>query len=391
MNPLAERLLNAIDAERIRARLFEMVTIPSPTGNARAVAEHYVELLRRIGLTSQLRPLEGRPDSPSVVARWAGSQARPLLQLAGHLDTIHTRHAAPRIEGGRLYGRGSADMKSGLTAIVEVVQIIVESGVPLPGSLLVTAYDLHEHPWGHGEAVRDLAEAGIVGDAVWVAEGPPDEVAVAVKGTTSFEIEISSPAGSPHELHPAPGTTNPFMAAIRLGQRLIEFGEQLEQQTIPLLGTETIFLSSIHGGDFYNRLPGSVVIGGTRRFAPGRSFAAIAAELQAIADAVVAGTELAVRVSLGPMMEGSRQSADSRLVKAVRSAYLVLYGREMPVTGQLFGADNERFANWAHIPAVCIGAGLGQSHADVEYVELEAVVGLARHLLLSALVFFDMV
>ncbi len=389
MNPLAERLLNAIDTERIRARLFEMVSIPSPTGHARAVAEHYAALMGQIGLTTQLRPLQGRPDSPTVVARWAGSQARPLFQMAGHLDTIHTPHAAPCIEGGRIYGRGAADMKSGLTAIAEVVHVIVESGAPLPGSLLVTAYDLHEHPWGHGEGVRDLAESGIVGDAVWVAEGPPDEVAVAVKGSTSFEIEIRSPAGSPHELHRPADATNPFVAAVRLGQRLIEFGEQLEGQEIPLLGTETIFLSSIHCGDFYNRLPGSAVIGGTRRFTPGRGFAAVQAELQAIADEVVAGTDLTAHVTLGPMMEGSRQPADSRLVKAVRSAYSTLYGREMPITGQLFGADNERFANWAHIPAICIGAGLGQSHADVEWVEVEDVVRLARHLLLTTLAFFD--
>jgi succinyl-diaminopimelate desuccinylase len=391
MNYLANRLLNAINTLRLQERLFEMVSIPSPTGNARAMAEHYAKLLQQIGLSIQLRVFDGRHDSPTVVGRWVGRRQNPVVQLAGHLDTIHAPHDVPKVENGRIYGRGSADMKSGLAAIAEVVQIIAESGLEFPGSLLVTAYDLHEHPWGHGEAVRDLVDAGILGDAVLVAEGPRGEIAVAVKGTTSFEIEISSPAGSPHELHVQPGISNPFITAVELGSRLIEYSNKLKEQEIPLLGTETIFLSSIHGGDFYNRLPGSFVIGGTRRFAPGRSFQAIAAELQAIADEVIAGTELTARITLGPMMEGCRQPADTKIIKAVRDAFQLLNGWEMPITGQLFGADNARFIRWAGIPAICIGAGLEQSHADTEYVEIEAVADLARHMLLSILLFFDIV
>jgi len=391
IHPLAERLFEAISLERVRKRLFDMVSVPSPTGKARPMAEHYAALLRQIGLPAELRPLKDWPDSPSVVARWPGTQPTPTLQLAGHMDTIHTQHAAPHVEGNRVYGRGASDMKGGLAAIAETLQVLVDHRVQLPGSLLVTAYDLHEHPWGHGESIQDLIGAGIVGDAVLVAEGPSDEVAIAVKGTTSFEIEIKSPAGSPHELHVPPGTTQPFEVAVRLCQRLIEFSLQLEQQPIPLLGSESIFLSSIHGGDFYNRLPGSFVIGGTRRFAPERDFDDISRELQALADEVVAGTELTAQVRLHPIMQGCRMSADNRLVQVVRRAYQLLNGRDMPIVGQLFGADNARFNNWAHVPAVCIGTGLGQAHADVEYVECEAVVALTRQLLLSILLFFDMV
>lgn len=391
MNALAHDLLSHIQADRLQARLFEMVSIPSPTGNAKAMAEYYAGLLQNIGLSSELWPVKGWPNSPCVVARWPGREKRPTLQLAGHMDTIHTPHAAPHIEQGRVYGRGAADMKSGLAAIAEVVQVLVESGIQLPGSLLVTAYDLHEHPWGHGEGVNGLIDAGIVGDGALVAEGPTDELAIAGKGTTSFEIEIRSPAGSPHELHVGTGVTNPFHVAIELGRRLISFGEQLKTQEIPLLGTETIFLSSIHGGDFYNRLPGSFVIGGTRRFAPGRGFEAIRAELQAIADQVIAGTELTARVTLGPIREGFRQSPDTKLVQAVRRAYQMLHGRELPLAGQFFGADNEYFINRAHIPAVCMGADLGHSHADVEYVEIKDVVDLAKRMMLSILVYFELV
>ena len=391
MEELAHRLLDRIDASRLQDRLFMMVSIPSLTGDARAMAEYYAGLLNDIGLPAELWPLEGHSDSPGVVARRQGNGSAPSLQLAGHLDTIHTHHADPHIENGRIYGRGSNDMKSGLAAIAETVQILTESDLPLPGELLVTAYDLHEHPVGHGEGVFDLIDAGIFSDGVLVAEGPRDELAIAGKGLTSFEIEIHSPAGSPHELTVTPDIANPFHAAVELGRRLIDFGTKLERQEVDLLGTETIFLSSVHGGDFYNRLPGSVVIGGTRRFAPGRGFDAIREELQAIADKVVAGNELTARVTLDPVREGFRQSDQSWLIRAVRKAHRHLYDQEIPLTGQLFGADNEFFINRAGVPAVCMGVGLERAHADVEYVDVDDLVDLSKKMLLSTLIYFELV
>jgi len=390
MNAFAQKLLGAVSAERLQDRLFTMVKIPSLTANARAMAEHYAGLLNQIGVPAQLRPLAGLPNSPGVWGYWKGRGDGPTLQMAGHLDTIHTPHVAPYVQGGRVYGRGAADMKSGLTAITEVIQVLGDAGVQLPGDLLVTAYDMHEHPVGHGEGCFDLIDAGFVGDAALVAEGPEDELAIAGKGTTIFDIELDSPAGSPHELHVQPGQTNPLHVGVTLAQRLIAWGAELSQQKIELLGTETLFFSQMHGGDFFNRLPGSVVIGGTRRFAPGRGIEAVRQELQGFADAAVAGTELTAKVTLQPMREGFRQPADAKIISAVRQAHKALTGAEMPLAGQLFGADNEFFINRAHIPAVCIGAGLGASHADLEYVDIDAVVLLAKKMLLATLLYYDL-
>ena len=390
MNELAQKLLNRIEAGRLQDRLFAMISIPSLTGQAQAVAEHCAVLLEGIGLPAEIRPLAGHPTSPSVVARRRGSGDAPSLQYAAHLDTIHTPHAPPHLVGGRIFGRGSVDMKSGMVAMLEATQILIEGGVALPGDLLITGYDMHEHPVGHAEGVYDLIDAGIFGGAVLVTEGPADEIAIAGKGTTSFEIEIRSPAGSPHELSTTPEVANPCIAAIELGRRLIAFGKELRQREVELLGTETIFLSSIHGGDFFNRLPGSTTIGGTRRFAPGRGFPAIQQELQAIADEVVAGMELTAAVTLGPMREGFRQAADTRLIQSVQAAHRELYSEEIRLAGQLFGADNEFFINRAGVPAVCVGVGLGRSHADVEYCDVEDLVKLARKLLLTTLIYFDL-
>ena len=133
MNTLASQLVNAVSAERLQQRLFAMVSIPSPTGNARAVAEYYAALLSEIGLPAQLRPLAGHRQSPGVVARWKGASTGPTLQYAGHMDTIHTPHAAPHMEGTHVYGRGTADMKSGLPAPAIDVELAFPGFVPSSG------------------------------------------------------------------------------------------------------------------------------------------------------------------------------------------------------------------------------------------------------------------
>lgn len=389
MNALSEKLLKTVSYDRLRDRLFAMVSIPSLTGDAREMAEHYAALLTQIGVPAQLRPLAGLPNSPGVWGRWKGSGSGPTLQMAGHMDTIHPPHAAPHMEAGRIYGRGSADMKSGLAAITEVLQVLIDAGVKLPGDILVTAYDMHEFPVGRGEGCWDLIDAGYVGDACLVAEGPEDELAIAGKGTTIFDIEIKSPLGSPHELNIRAGMTNPLHVGVALMQRLIAWGAELQKIPIELLGTETLFLGQMHSGDFFNRMPGAVFIEGTRRFAPGRGVAAVQHELQEMVNQAIAGTELTGTVTLQPMREGFRQAPDSKIIQCVQQAHKTLTGKELPLAGQFFGADNEFFINRGRIPAICMGAG-GPSHADVEWVEMDSAVLLVKKMLLATLLYYGL-
>ena len=79
------------------------------------------------------------------------------------------------------------------------------------------------------------------------------------------------------------------------------------------------------------------------------------------------------------------------LRRRAQAAHQALSGQEMRLSGQLFGADNEFFVNQAHVPCVCMGAGLGTSHSDCEYADGASVAELARQMLLSILHYYDMV
>ena len=155
MSELLSKLLAQVSAERLRDLTMELVKVPSPTGDGAAVTAYYAQQVeQQIGLPVEI--IGTRPDGPSTVTRWPGTSDGPSLTLDGHLDTIHAAHAAPVVRDGRIYGRGSGDMKSGVAALMEAVRILKSSGVELPGDLVLFTHTLHEAPGGpHGGSARD--------------------------------------------------------------------------------------------------------------------------------------------------------------------------------------------------------------------------------------------
>ena len=185
-----------IDLNRIAEDLWQLVTIPSPTGQERAAALAFAGMLTRAG--AQVEVDESIYDSPTVIGRLNGKGPGKVFQLAGHLDHIEVPHAAPTRTEEIISGRGSADMKNGLAAILEVVRAFSESGCDFPGQILVTAYGLHEAPKGNSAGLLNLIKRTIKGDAALIAEtGHAAEGAIVVqgKGQSVWNVTIKRNGG----------------------------------------------------------------------------------------------------------------------------------------------------------------------------------------------------
>ena len=170
---LADELEARLDEGRLLARALKLVEIPSFSGHEAPIADAYATMLADAGLDVAVD--RAFPESPSVIARSAVvGAAGPLLQLAGHLDTVPVPDETPRIADGRLFGRGAADMKAALAAFVEVCLALRDAGGPRRGGLLVTAYGQHEasETGQLHEPLRDLLRRGIHGDVAIVGDGP---------------------------------------------------------------------------------------------------------------------------------------------------------------------------------------------------------------------------
>jgi succinyl-diaminopimelate desuccinylase len=153
----------------------ELINIPTvnpPGDHYQPCAELVGARLREFGFEVCMAPAEGHRDHTerhpryNVIATRAGQQARPLLHFNGHIDVVPpgdgwTRDPfAAQIDQGRLYGRGSSDMKCGLAAAVYACEALRRAGIPLAGGLQVSA-TVDEESGGFA-GVAHLAQSGLL-------------------------------------------------------------------------------------------------------------------------------------------------------------------------------------------------------------------------------------
>jgi acetylornithine deacetylase/succinyl-diaminopimelate desuccinylase-like protein len=376
-------LLNRVDPDRLQQLTFKLTRIRSYTGDTREVADAYARYLMQIGLDVEV--IRDYPNSPCVVARLRGVGTGPTLEFNGHLDTVPVDHPVPYVAEGRIYGRGAADMKSGLAAMAEAARVIVESGVRMKGGLLLVAHGLHEAPDGHGEDLLDLVRRGVKGDAAIITELASDTLPIVGLGQAAFDFTVTRPGEATHELLTPAGTPHPIMAAIRLVNLMQARQAELSKINIPYVGSESFFLGIFQGGDFYNRWTNACRLMGTRGYGPDNTYVGIKAELTGMAARVEAETGAQVALNLIPVRDGFRVAEDEPLVAALRQAYSEVTGGELPLTGSRMVGDAAIFINEGRIPAVYHGPGGQGAHADLESVAVADLVRAAKVYILAAL------
>src|SRR5262249_54715320 len=154
-----------------------------------AVADCLAGLLTADGFAVE-RPTGGHVVAPAVAVRFDSKQPGRTLQFNGHLDTVHLPFVHPQVADGRITGSGSSDMKGGVAAAVEAFRVLRDTGALAGGSILLTAHDLHESPWGDGSQLDNLIREGYVGDAVLLPEYLCDRLPVIGRGGFIWKAAI---------------------------------------------------------------------------------------------------------------------------------------------------------------------------------------------------------
>ena len=387
-----KELLSRISPDRIAADLWRLVNIPSPTCHEHAVLAAYADLLRAAG--AEVEVIDRAPAAPLIVGRLKGGSPGPTLQFAGHADHINVPHAAPARDGDTISGRGSADMKNGLAAILEIVRVLAGCRAAFRGTVLVTAYGLHEAPDGDSAAILDLIRRRIVGDAAIVMEGVTSGEGSAVvsgKGQSVWNIALRRAGGPCHEIMRPPDADDLLATGITLLSTLRKKDAELRAATKdrPLLGAESLFIGQAHYGDFYNRAPSVMTFQGTRRWHPGHDFAFVQKELSDILAHVPRPAGLKIEANWCFVGESYEMNPAEPIVQALRGAHEAITGKPMPLAGSAVVTDANRLIPFGHVPTVLCGVDHDTAHADFEHVNIPRVATGCRIALRTALEYLN--
>jgi acetylornithine deacetylase/succinyl-diaminopimelate desuccinylase-like protein len=369
-----ERLKGAIRKERLLETATRLIEVPSPTGEAGAAADCLARILAEDGFRVE-RPVAGHPRAPAVAVRWGGQGPGPVLQFDGHLDTVHLPFVPPRLEGDRLRGSGSADMKAGLAAAVEALRALRDAGALLLGSILLTAHDLHEAPWGRGEQLDGLIGEGWVGDGVLLPEPLSDRLPVAGRGAATWKVTLRRAGPPVHEVMRPAGEPSVIAAAAELVARLDRLGERLSARLDPVAGSASVFVGQIHSGEIYNQYPAEAWLEGTRRWLPGTQREEVEAEFRALATELARDTGVRVELEFRAIRDSFSLDPGDRLVAAFEEAHRTLSGTVLPRGPKPFVDDGNSFSASAGRPAITHGPRAGGQHTLEEWV---SVADLAR-------------
>ena len=361
-----------VNAERLRDRTLALVEVESPTGDTADAARLYARWCGELGLDVEVLD-DVFPATPTVVARLKGGEPGLSVVLNAHLDTVPIPHDTPRIDGDRVYGRGSADMKGAAVCALEAAQVLAEAG-PFKGELVLVLIGLHEAPGGRGEDLTHLLfETGFTADYAVVCEMSGHDFCVAHMGQATAEIAITRPGMPTHELQTPPGTPHPLHAAAKVVEAVYRRRDALAADEHPWVGAETYFVGEVHGGDFYNRWPAECRIVGMRRWAPGNTLEAVDAEYRGLLDGIAAETGCMIDLDLRLVRGAYEIDFDHELARALRDAYAEVTGKQLEPVGKKVVADAAVFAA-AGIPTVYHGPVGSGAHADVEYMEVPELV-----------------
>ncbi len=339
---------------------------PGGAGEAR-IAEIVGGLLRSWGLAPRI--VEVAPDRYNVVAELEG--AGPTLLLNGHLDTVGVEGMTvdpfgARIEGGRLTGRGSCDMKGGVASLLAATARLARQGAR-PNLLVVLTADEEHASLG----MAAFVEAGPKADLAVVCEPTGLSVMPAHKGFVWIRAVFEGRAA--HGSRPDVGVDAIRHAALYLAA-LEGYARELRARPAHrLLQHGSFHAGTISGGTAESVYPDRCELVLERRTMPGedaeevhREFGRVLADLHAHEPSLTASLETTLA------RPGTEVAEDSRLVRGLLEAGAA-HGVRPRVEGMTAWVD-AAFLNEAGIPAVCYGpGGIEQAHTRDEWIEVEEI------------------
>jgi len=374
-------ILARISADEIAQLTSTLVRFDTtnPPGNERQAVEVISEYLKPYGFECSF--IEHEPQRATLLARLKGQGERGALVFNGHVDVVPVgagRWEHPPfegvVEGGKVWGRGSADMKGGVAAMLAAAKAIAQANLPLKGDLILTATAGEEVNMLGARALAALPEARNW-QAVIISEPTANKLGLAERGV--FWPEITTYGKTAHGSTPELGV-NAVMMMVKV---LSEF-ETLEIpfQPHPVLGNFTRSVNTIQGGVKVNVVPDQCSVMVDMRTLPGQDHAELLRQLETfLANLEAKIPNLKASIRLTYELPAAETPQDAKPVQQFLAAAKSRCGIEIPIIKVPFATEAAIFVPTLTVPTLILGPGdPALAHQPNEFIEIAEMEKAAK-------------
>ncbi|WP_080871951.1 ArgE/DapE family deacylase [Oceanobacillus timonensis] len=356
--------------ERIKV-LRDIIKIKSVNDNESEVADYFANLFRKHGIESEkVKYSEGRE---SLVATYKKGNGK-VLGISGHEDVVAAGDESEwkyppfsaEIDGDKLYGRGSTDMKSGLAALAIAMIEIKEENTDINGTLKFMATVGEEV----GElGAEQLTKEGYADDLDGLIIGEPTGPALIYTHKGSMNYTIVSRGKSAHSSMPKEGINSIANMNEFVTRANAEMQEVTNKYKNDVLGETAHAITIINGGDQVNSIPAVTTLQGNIRTIPEFDNGKVKAVLQGIVDELNEKEGFNLELNVDYDIYPVESKPDSELIKAIQA----VSKEELPVNGISPTTDAAAFTKVDNeFDVVIYGPGVEDlPHQVDEYVSIK--------------------
>lgn len=356
--------------DNVISLLEDLVKIPSVCGDEARIAHFILKWLKRNHVPARRLPV--KRNRPDVIGRLRGAKPGPRIMLNGHMDTVEPGRGWTRdpfgaeIESGRMYGRGTVDMKSGLASILWAAAQCRKEGLPKRGELIVAAVvDEEAIDLGTYTLVKKGFTKGL--DFAMIAEATDLNLVTSHRGRAVFEVEVHGKAAHSH--WPDHGVNAIEKAAI-----LLNALQKIRGPTHPKLGKSTINILKIEGGQEEVMLvPDHCRIVIDRCLVPGYTGSAALEDLKDLIHETGIDADAHFIKRESPFCDPFDIPDDDQTVRQIVDIATKVLGRTPRIDYHLGPCDSCILVNQGKVPTIEFGPSGGRLHESDEYVEIESV------------------
>lgn len=381
-------LLASIREPEVTKFCQELVRIKSvnPPGDELPIADYIASTLKKFELEVEL--VRHSPTRASVLARLKGLGEKPGLLYNGHLDTVPIgteewvyHPFAAEVAQGRIWGRGTVDMKGGLAALMVTAKTLAEARMPLRGDFILAATAGEETDSQGAMAIATRSDLEPL-QALIIAEPSNNGLYVAEKG--ALWLELTTYGKTAHGATPELGRN-----AVMMMWKLIGEVEKLQipYEKHAMLGGFTRSINTIAGGMKTNVVPDNCVMTVDMRTVPGQDHLAILRGIEdLIADLVDRIPDFKASVKVTNNRAPVETSPEEPVVQSIVEVVSEVTGERPVLRGASYYTDGAALVPALRIPMIICGPGdPALAHQPNEHVQVSNLVQAARIFALAAI------